>query len=70
LTKPNQDIRDLIRNSNVFNWQVCEQLGIGDNTFYRMLRKPLTDADKKRILAAIEAIKGKSQISKDQTQTV
>jgi ABC-type ATPase with predicted acetyltransferase domain len=70
LVKPNQDIRDLIRDSKVFNWQVIEKLGIGDNSFYRMLRKPLSDADKNRILAAIEAIKSEPSANEDQKQTI
>lgn len=54
----NQDLRNLIRSSNIRNWQVAEELGIADNTFYVMLRKKLSDQEKERILTAIKNIKG------------
>jgi hypothetical protein len=57
----NHDIRNLIRASNVRNWQVAEELGIADNTFYVMLRKKLTDEERTRILQAIDTVKRRQQ---------
>jgi DNA-binding CsgD family transcriptional regulator len=66
----NQDIRNLIRASNVRNYELAEELGISDNTFYILLRKKLTDADRQRILSAIEAVKTRQQQSYEQAKTV
>jgi transposase-like protein len=53
----NQDLKNLIRASNIRNWQIAEELGISENTFYRMLRKELSNSDKEQILKAIETVK-------------
>jgi predicted XRE-type DNA-binding protein len=66
----NQDIRNLIRASNIRNWQVAEQLGISDNTFYILLRKKLTEGERERILNAIEAAKQEQQTFAEQLKTV
>jgi hypothetical protein len=57
----NQDIRNLIRTSNIRNYMVAEQLGISDNTFYIKLRKKLTIGERERVLSAIEAVKIRQQ---------
>lgn len=53
----NEDIRKLIRASNVRNYEIAEELRVSDNTFYVMLRKKLTEAERERILTAIAAVK-------------
>jgi DNA-binding CsgD family transcriptional regulator len=68
--KRNQDIRNLIRDSKICNWQVAEALKISDNTFYMLLRKKLTDSDRQRILSAIETVKEQQQQAYEQTETV
>jgi predicted XRE-type DNA-binding protein len=70
MKRKNQDIRDLIRNSGICNYQVAEALEISDNSFYMLLRKKLTDADRKRILAAIETVKEQQQEAYEQAETV
>ncbi|MED4903969.1 hypothetical protein [Parageobacillus thermoglucosidasius] len=55
--KPNSDIRQLIRQSGFCSWQVAEKLGVHENTFYRMLRKTLSEEDKKRIYKALEELR-------------
>lgn len=57
IMKRNQDLRNLIRDANICNWQVAESLEISDNTFYVMLRKKLSDTERERIIAAIEKAK-------------
>jgi predicted XRE-type DNA-binding protein len=52
----NQNTRNFARSKGVRNYEIAEQLGISDNTFYVMMRKNLTDAEKERILTAIEAV--------------
>jgi uncharacterized protein (DUF433 family) len=56
-SKSNLDIRQRIRDSKIYAWQVAEHLGIHENTLFRMLRRDLTDLEKTQILAAIETIK-------------
>jgi hypothetical protein len=68
--KPNQDIRRLIRESHVCSWQVAEHLRIGENTFYRLLRRKLTKTDRERISAAIEAIKIQNFDATEEKETV
>jgi predicted XRE-type DNA-binding protein len=69
--KRNQDIRDYIRDSKICNWQVAEQLEISDNSFYMLLRKKLSEAERERIMEAIEVLKQEQQtIIADQLKTV
>jgi hypothetical protein len=57
--KPNQEIRKKIRDSQFCSWQVAEQMQMAENTFYRLLRKPLSNADKQRIVDALDQLKEK-----------
>ncbi|RDU34721.1 hypothetical protein DRW41_22105 [Neobacillus piezotolerans] len=60
-TKPNQDIRDLIKKSDVYSWEVAEKLGIHENTMYRLLRKELDDAGKERFRQALKVLQEERQ---------
>lgn len=51
--KANQDIRDAIKNSPVFAYEVAAKLGISSNTLTLHLRKPLSSEDHDKIMAAI-----------------
>lgn len=55
--KPNQEIRTLIKKSNVYAWEVAEQLNCHENSLFRILRRELNDSEKERILRAIETVK-------------
>jgi hypothetical protein len=61
IMKRNQDIRDFIRDSKICNWQVAEELGISDNSFYMLMRKNLKVEERTRIFKAIEAVKEQQQ---------
>lgn len=52
----NSDIRNLIKEENLFFWQVAEHMQIHENTLYRMLRQKLSDEQKEKIINAIEAL--------------
>ncbi|MGE1118333.1 hypothetical protein [Bacillus altitudinis] len=39
------------------NWIIAERMGIHENTYYRLLRKELTEEKKKEILGIIDGIK-------------
>lgn len=53
----NVEVRELIKSQKIYSYEVAEKLGIHETTFYRMLRKELTDEKKQEILAAIEELK-------------
>jgi hypothetical protein len=55
--KPNDDIRQLIKKSGFYSWQCAAKLNCHENTFYRLLRKELDEADKKRIYQALDELK-------------
>ena len=49
----NEDIREAIKTSGLFQWQIAEQIGVTEFTFTRWLRGVLSDERKERILSAI-----------------
>ena len=53
----NKEIESLFKKSGVFKWEVARKLGIHEGTFSRWFRDPLTDAQTKAIIAAIEEVK-------------
>jgi len=55
--KANGDIRTAIQESNLYKWQVAQQLGIHENTFYRWMRKEMSLDKKKIVMEAISKIK-------------
>ena len=52
----NLDIRAAIKKARIFNYEVAAHLGISETSFSRMLRKELSDEEKKQIFAAIEQL--------------
>jgi transposase-like protein len=61
--KPNEDIRKLIKQSGFCSWQVADRLGVHENTFFRWLRKELSEEDKKRIYQALEELRAEKELS-------
>ncbi|MCK0473911.1 hypothetical protein [Halalkalibacter sp. APA_J-10(15)] len=55
----NQDLRDQIKSSNLYLWQIAEQLNIHENTLYRLLRYELSNQQKTQISSAIKQLKSK-----------
>ncbi|MGX6962387.1 hypothetical protein [Vagococcus xieshaowenii] len=54
--KANQEIRDLIFENRLRNWEVAQMVGITDGRFSVWLRTPLNDERKERVLKAIEKL--------------
>ena len=48
------EIKQLAKNAGIYMWQIAEKLEITDSTFSRKLRRPLSEADTAKVLAAIE----------------
>jgi hypothetical protein len=59
--KPNQDIYDLVKSISIKPikiclWHVASELKMRDSNFSRMLRYPLSEEKRSRVLAAIEKL--------------
>lgn len=52
--KANEEIRVLIKEKGVYQWEVAEALGVSEATLIRWLRIPLNEAKKKELMAGIE----------------
>ena len=51
------EVKQLAKQNGVYLWQIAEKLGINDGNFSRKLRKPLSDEDAAKVLAAIDQLK-------------
>ncbi|MCU7712994.1 hypothetical protein OK414_29440 [Priestia sp. JV24] len=54
--KPNADIRQQIRDSGIYFYEIAEALGIHETTFYRKLRKELDEREKQSILTKVKEL--------------
>lgn len=52
----NKEIRLLARGHGVPFWKICEELGVSEPTFTRLIRKPLDPEKKAQIIAIIERL--------------
>lgn len=55
-TKPNQDIRDMLKDNGLTQWDLCKALGIGETTLYRRLRDELPEDQKQEYMKGIERL--------------
>lgn len=55
-TRANQDIRDMLKNNGLTQWDLCKALGIGETTLYRRLRDELPEDQKQEYKKAIEML--------------
>ena len=55
-TKPNQDIRDMLKDNGLTQWDLCKALGIGETTLYRRLRDELSEDQKQEYMKVIERL--------------
>lgn len=53
----NKDIRQEIKKSKLFQWQVAEVIGINESAFSRKLRYELSKEEKQEIFSVIEKLK-------------
>lgn len=59
----NQHVRKKIKQANLFQYQVAEEIGVNEVTFIRWLRKPLEPEKEHIILKAIETLSNKKRSS-------
>ena len=55
-TRANQDIRDMLKDNGLTQWDLCKALGIGETTLYRGLRDELPEDQKQEYKKAIEML--------------
>ena len=55
-TIANTDIREAAKKGGICLWQVAEAIGISDASFSRKLRRELPDAERERVMGAIEKL--------------
>lgn len=55
-TRANQDIRDMLKDNGLTQWDLCKALGIGETTLYRRLRDELPEGQKQEYKKAIEML--------------
>lgn len=55
-TRANQDIRDMLKDNGLTQWDLCKALGIGETTLYRRLRDELPEYQKQEYKKAIEML--------------
>lgn len=58
--KHNLEIRNAIKDSCFFTWQIADSLGVHENTFYRWMRTEMTDQKKAQVMSTIKKLKEKS----------
>lgn len=61
MEKANQDIRELLQKKRIYQWEVAEEIGMKDSNFTRLLRTPLKDEMKRKILSAIKKIEDRNR---------
>lgn len=53
------EVRALIKDSGVFQWQIADEIGLAESTFSRRMRYTFTDEEVIRIKEAIRSIQAK-----------
>lgn len=66
----NEKIRQKIRDSRVYQYEIADRIGITEFTFTRLLRKPLSEDQTKQILDAINSIKSEQEGKDNETVSV
>lgn len=54
--KANQDLREKIKHSNFFAYEIAAKLGCHENTLFRLLRRELPEDEKQRIMDALNQL--------------
>ncbi len=54
---PNQNIKNAIKNSNLYQWQVAQKMGVSEMTLIRWLRTKIDTSKKQQIFSAIEELR-------------
>ena len=55
----NKRIKDEMKRSGVYTWQLADALGVSENTLYRRMRHELPQMEQDRIISLIKSHFGK-----------
>lgn len=50
MVKANVDIRNHLKESNIFIWEIAKELEMHESSLYRLLRTEMTDEQKQQII--------------------
>ena len=53
----NEELKQKIKESNLYQWQVANAVGVSEMTLIRWLRSPITTEHAERVNVAIETLK-------------
>ena len=53
----NKDIERMLKQEQIYKWEVAEKLGLHETSFCRWWRKELSQEQVQRVLSAVEEIK-------------
>lgn len=53
----NEQLRAVMRENNIYMWQVAKKLNVYETSFCKWFREELSDERKQQVLSAIEEIK-------------
>lgn len=58
----NKTIREAIRNSGFYQWQIADEMGISDITLSRWLRKELPQDKQREVFEAIDRLRKAKEV--------
>ena len=53
----NKQIREVMRDNNIYMWQVAKKLNVNETSFCKWFREELSEERKQQVMSAIEEIK-------------
>ena len=53
----NAELKELMKENNIYMWQVAKKLGVNETSFCKWFREPLTQTREQQVLSAVEEIK-------------
>ena len=53
----NAELKGLMKQHNIYMWQVAKKLGVNETSFCKWFREPLTQTKQQQVLSAVEEIK-------------
>lgn len=54
--RANQDIKDMLKDNGLTQWDLCKALGVGETTLWRRLRDELPEDQKQEYMKVIERL--------------
>jgi len=54
--RANQDIKDMLKDNGLTQWDLCKALGVGETTLWRRLRDELPEDQKQEYMKVIEGL--------------